>query len=410
MIPKNTLRKIPGLVYFVRLIRRATAIARGHFSPSGMNNKALEIIYRDEPGNNIFVGYYDHSPFKPNDESVILIHSTRHQAWKRPSAQVPVEIQLLNWKSGKVITELGYSFAWNWQQGARALWIDDDTVVFNIYDPKRNNYYARIVSSDGSHREDLPIPVQEVDSLGRIYSLSYKALNQIRPDYGYRNHTQDQRDLDDNSIEQYNPITKYQRQLVHISDLKEEVELRNGTPITSYKFNHLMISPDANNGIFLFRYFSCGRRVTDLYGLDINQARAYLLVENARISHMCWWDSEYILATMQGPCGLGYYWVHLLTRTVKNQWLYEDGHPSRLNDQSILTDTYPDSYGIRHLLVGSTHQKEPRKVASFPEPLLFQGETRCDLHPSLSRSGLWLQIDCAFGHRRGIAIIRAPSH
>lgn len=58
-----------------------------------------------------FVGYYDHSPFKPDDERLLLVHSTCAPAWRRPSPNIPVHMELVNHQTGMVVRELGKSFA-----------------------------------------------------------------------------------------------------------------------------------------------------------------------------------------------------------------------------------------------------------------------------------------------------------
>jgi len=355
-----------------------------------------------------FVGYYDHSPFKPDDERLLLVHSTFPPAWRRPSPNVPVHIQLINHEEGTVVRELGESYAWNWQQGARALWLDSKTVIFNIYDAVTDSYRARMVSCDGIHREDLPIPVQEVDSRGRVYGLSYEALAAIRPDYGYRNRTPRAQDLAENAIEQFDPSTGMRRVLIRLSTLQRQAEERYSCPVKQAKFNHIMASADATRLVFLFRYFVKGRRVTDLYAMSTAGGEPRLLVADRGVSHVCWWGEDALVATMAGEDGFGYYLVPIHAPKATLLWKQADGHPSYLDASHMLTDTYPDRFALRRLLIRSLETEELIELGAFPEPILFQGETRCDLHPSLSPSGRYIQVDCALGHRRTVAVLLNP--
>lgn len=357
---------------------------------------------------NFFVGYYDHSPFKPGCESLMLVHVTSHPAWRHPTPKVPVRIHLFDWEKGVILEELGESFAWNWQQGARALWLDEDTVIFNVYDTETDRYRAQVVGIDGKTQGFLPIPAQEVDSAGRVYSLSYEALGRIRPDYGYRNRRVALRALAKCAIEQYGISTGTHRVLVRVDTLQEEAQRRHGGKVKLAKLNHVMASPDARHLIFLFRYFVHDRRVTDLYCVCIDRIDTRLLVGDGAVSHACWWDAETVLAIMNGSAGFGYYRINLSDASVEPVWQYADGHPSRLDGNHLLTDTYPDQYGLRRLVVRSMLDNTVTEIAAFPEPLVFQGETRCDLHPSSSPSGRWIQVDCAVGHRRTVAVLPNP--
>lgn len=410
---KALLKRLPGMATGVRWVRRSVAISRRLSVPSGARRRALTIetvptLLKVPDQRQRFVGYYDHSPFKPDDERLLLVHSTRHPPWRRPSPQVPVHVELINHQTGMVVRELGQSFAWNWQQGARALWLDSETVIFNVYDVGMDRYRARLVTCDGTHRGDLPIPVQEVDSRGRVYSLSYESLAAIRPDYGYRNRLLHPTDLTDNAIERFDPANEEYRVLVRLSALREQTEERRRSKIKWAKFNHVMASPDSTRLVFLFRYFLDGRRVTDLYEMFTDGGQPRLLAEDRGVSHVCWWGDEAVLATMSGTDGFGYYLVSIDDAKAKGCWEQPDGHPSRLDERRLLTDTYPDQYALRRLLIRSLETDEVVEVGAFPEPLLFQGETRCDLHPSLSPTERYIQVDCGLGHRRTVAVLPNP--
>lgn len=410
---KALLKRLPGMATGLRLVRRSVAISRRLSVPSGARRRALTIetvptLLKVPDQRQRFVGYYDHSPFKPDDERLLLVHSTRHPPWRRPSPQVPVHVELINHQTGMVVRELGQSLAWNWQQGARALWLDSETVIFNVYDVGMDRFRARLVTCDGTHRGDLPIPVQEVDSRGRVYSLSYESLAAIRPDYGYRNRLLHPNDLTYNAIERFDPASEEYRVLMRLSDLRERTEVRHGHKVKLAKFNHIMASPDSTRLVFLFRYLLDERRVTDLYEMSTGGGQPRLLVEDGGVSHVCWWGDHAVVATMHGTDGFGYYFVSVDDRRATRFWEQLDGHPSPVDERWLLTDTYPDQYALRRLLIRSLENEEVVEVGAFPEPLLFQGETRCDLHPSLSPSGRYIQVDCALGHRRTVAVLPNP--
>ncbi|PRB75440.1 hypothetical protein [Pseudomonas sp. MYb185] len=408
---KTLVRRLPGVVSGVRLGKRMVAIARrgkmGAYAGAPNGEHGLGILALPDSRHR-FVGYYDHSPFKPDDERLLLVHSTRHPAWRRPSAAVPVCIELINHQDSTVVCELGESYAWNWQQGARALWLNAETIIFNVYDSAMDRYRARMVRCDGTHLADLTIPVQEIDSQGRIYGLSYEALAAVRPDYGYRNRQPGSHELAGNAIEQFDPSTHMHNVLIRLSTLQKQAQTRHGSPIMQAKLNHVMASPNAARLVFLFRYFVGGRRITDLYEMSTNGGPARLLVADSGVSHVCWWGDDKVIATMMGVGGFGYYVVPIDAAEPTLMWAQQDGHPSCVDERYLLTDTYPDRYALRRLLMRSVDTGGLTELGAFPEPLFYQGETRCDLHPSLSPSGRYIQVDCAIGHRRSVAILANP--
>lgn len=131
---RGVLKRVPGFSQGFRLAKRMTEVARRNIAqPTTFNSSISQLVLLSEY-RNIFAGYYDHSPFKPGYESLMLVHVTSHPAWRHPTPKVPVRIHLFDWEKGVILEELGESFGWNWQQGARALWLDEDTVIFNVYD------------------------------------------------------------------------------------------------------------------------------------------------------------------------------------------------------------------------------------------------------------------------------------
>jgi len=406
---RSCLKKIPALTGGFRLAKRILGTTHGFRCRHALRSQILDRAVLLPDKSSLFVGYYDHSPFKEDAESVILVHATNHAAWRKPSPVVPVLVLLLNWRTGEVVKEIGHSYAWNWQQGARALWLDKENVIFNVYDAKTNSYRARIINVSGREQALLPTPVQEIDRFGRVYGISYEALNQIRPDYGYRCHRLKNSNLSHCSLDLYELSTGNFCTLVQVSELEEDAIKRHNLSVTKAKINHVMAAPDGQHIIFLFRYYINWCRITDLYLLDVQTGSWRCLVPNSGVSHACWKNDTTVLATMNGLSGFGYYEVNIFSGNAALVWSHSDGHPSSFNSDHFITDSYPDQYALRHLMVVSyTNPTQNEILGTYPEPLFFQGETRCDLHPSLSPSGKYIQVDCAVGHRRTVAVVPNP--
>lgn len=406
---RQTAKKLPLAMLSFRLSSQILRALKGRDQRRRTNASVLLAARLMPDGNNRFCGYYDHSPFNSSDERFLLTHSVRQSSWRLPSPSNAASIEIFDWRSKKIEAKLGRTYSWNWQQGARALWLDSRRVIFNVYDIKLDCYRADIVCSDSGVVEEIPVPVQEVDVKGRIYGFSYEALASVRPDYGYRNRPVDSRTLTENGVDQFDPQTNRLIRLLSISALVDDAAARHGATPVKFKLNHIMASPDANMIAFLFRYHIGQKRITDLYYFNLISQEVYLLVEDGNVSHACWWDSASLVATMNGPVGFGYYIVPVDTEhELRLICTSQDGHPSKVNNSHILTDTYPDRYGLRHLMLLKVGDGSFSELAVSPEPLLLQGETRCDLHPSLSPSGRWIQFDCAIGHMRSVAVIENP--
>jgi hypothetical protein len=351
-----------------------------------------------------FGGYYDHAPFRPGAADLLLLHATDAAAWRRPDPRQPVSICLVERESGRLLEVAGQTYAWNWQQGARAMWLDDQRYVYNIYDESRADYAACMGWLGSERREIIPIPVQESDGRGKLYSLSYAALHRIRPDYGYRNRPASEDDVAGNSLQSYELATGRTRRHVSVASLAQGVFEESGERPVQGKLNHVLASPSGTRLVFLFRYLLRGRRVTDLHRFDADTGRQVRVLADAHVSHYCWLDDQTLLLTGAPEGRFGYYWLDVSSGDHRLVTLGSDGHPSRAGEQ-VVTDTYPDRRGFRRVLRLEEDGGECwQEVARFVDPVLLHGETRCDLHPVASDCGRWLKVDVAYGRRRCVAV------
>ena len=90
-------------------------------------------------------------------------------------------------------------------------------------------------------------------------------------------------------------------------------------------------------------------------------------------------------------------------RTIGSDLLIEDGHPTFLKNENLLTDTYPDKYGYLKLIKFKNDKIEI--LGKFHLANKYQGEVRCDLHPSVSFSREYCAVDFMYKGNRAISII-----
>ena len=90
--------------------------------------------------------------------------------------------------------------------------------------------------------------------------------------------------------------------------------------------------------------------------------------------------------------------------------LTEDGHCSFSPDRRwVLNDTYPDTYGMRTLMLYRWRDGKRIDLARLYSPKeRWWGEIRCDLHPRWSRDGNRICVDSVHNGERQMYLIDIP--
>lgn len=363
-----------------------------------------------------FFGYYDKSPL--SSSGWLLCHGSSHASVERPRADRCVAVQVYDFRSHdctRPVLSID-TRSYNWQQGARAHWLDGEHFIFNDFDAERRRYICRVWSiaqRRETRRYDLPVQ----DSWRREYflSINYRRLQALRPDYGYRNLPPPDAAalaaLDDDGILRVEQTGGGQRLLYSLRDI-----CRSGfDPMFEqavHKVNHVMIGPDGRNFVFLHRYF-IGRRKFDRLMLgSADGAPLRILSAHGMVSHCFWRDETALLCYLRGPSGRdGYHLVDIATARITP--LFEgrldgmgDGHP-HVHGRHFVTDTYPDRRRMQHLLRGDLHTGEVIELGRFHHGFRYGGETRCDLHPRYSPDGRYVFFDSVCSGRRRLCFLES---
>jgi hypothetical protein len=350
-----------------------------------------------------FFGYYDKSPVN-EDERYILFHETSHPTREKPSAEKPVDIVLYDLARG---AEAGrwQTPAYNWQQGARLMWISANKFVFNSYDEVADRYIARIVdTSDPDSERVVGYPVYDANP-DIALSLSFERLNAIMPDYGYRAHSKytDPGYSNDGIFK----IDLHENNVELLLSLEEIIGLHHSKRMSaaSHWVNHLMLSPGGAAFMFLHRWIRKGIKYDALFIAGTDGENVRCLADDGMVSHCCWQDEENIIAYMRDArMGDGYYGISIKDggRVPLGKGQIDhigDGHPS-VSGQKMVFDTYPDRSRLKTLYIFDLGKKELNRVGTFYEPLKYHGQTRCDLHPGFSSSGKSIFIDSVHTGKR----------
>jgi len=314
---------------------------------------------RDD-GYHTFFGFYDHTPFCPENRRVLY---TRTQDPIRPvTSSDTLELCYYDLETHSS-TKFGETATWNWQKGCRLMWYPDgqDTVLYNkLVD---GSYGAVIQNvSTGDILKRISSPVYDIGPNGRYAaSINYSRLERLRPDYGYSN-------LPDDTSDQPVPTDDG----IFLVDLKsgtrnliisfEEMRTLTGSPpgLDNYVMN-ILFSPSGEHFCFLYRYVQNGSVTTYLLCSSIDGQDVRVLQSTAEASHPTWLSDSKLLCTVnhwdeRRETDLILYDLEAeIQETVAQNAISEDTHPSLSpdSDHIFIGDTYPDPCGNRHLFVHS---------------------------------------------------------
>ena len=340
--------------------------------------------------NELFFGYYDKYPM--NNSGLMLLNMTSYSTKKNPSARYPISVFLINMKQRKVLLEIKTG-AYNWQQGCRVHWLNDELFILNDFNEKNQKYVARVFSVPNLREvKRFDYPVQ--DSFGTDYflSINYRRIDTLRPDYGYRNLPKmsdtELKRLDDDGIWKIDYETGESKLLYSLKQIAA-FGVKQINKDVYHKVNHLMINTSGDKFIFIHRYLKKNVRFDRLLLADVQGNLLKVLADNGMVSHCCWLNENTVFAYLRGIDDIDAYYsidIHTGKMTLFDNTLfrkYGDGHPSS-NGRFILSDSYPDKALHQHLFLYDIESGESKELGSFFHGLSYNEETRCDLHPRLS--------------------------
>jgi hypothetical protein len=360
-----------------------------------------------------FFGYYDKSP--TNAAGLTLLHGIDIDTAKVPTSDDAVRVAVLS-ERDEPLFEVS-TRAYNWQQGSRTQWLNDDLFIFNDFDQEGERYIARVCSAS-SRREIKRFPFAVQDAYGEEFfiALDYRRLMALRPDYGYRNLSPMNDDelgaIEQDGLWQVDFNTSVSVLLVTIAQackIQPLQEFRGARHL----FNHVMVSPSGKKCIFIHRYFIGRRRIDRLLMADTKTGELQLLVDYGMVSHCFWSSEDEILGYLRGPGGVDGYWLinvrsgtlkQLGTRKINN---YGDGHP-HVHGDWFVTDTYPDRARMQHLTLCNWKTGDMQEIGEFFHGFKYSGECRCDLHPRFSHDGKSVFFDSVFSGRRQLYRMKLP--
>jgi hypothetical protein len=355
-----------------------------------------------------FFGYYDKSP--ATKSGLVIAHIVENLTTKNiPHPDVRVTVSVTKKGACEPLFQT-FTKVYNWQQGSRAHWLNDDLFIINDVDTVREMYVSKVFSvSQKTQLKEFDHPVQDSYGTKFFLSINYRRLMAMRPDYGYRNlpplsEADIKKNIANDGVFKVDFETGTTCLLVSIERVLKvnPCDDFNGA---LHKINHVMISPNGEQFIFIHRYLIKGRRFDRLMIASADGMEIKLLASNGMVSHSCWVNNNTVLSYLRGDDGKDAYWLIDLDsgrfKRFSNKVLDElgDGHP-HVCGEWFVTDTYPDKSRMQKLILCNWRTNEVVEAGEFFHDFEYSGETRCDLHPRLSPDGTQVYFDSVFSGKR----------
>jgi hypothetical protein len=389
-----------------------------------------------------FFGYYDKCPID-TEGNHLLAHRTGFEG--RPvtaddTAEVGhYELDSERWRS------LGTTAAFNWQQGAMLQWLPPRKRTQVIYNDREDDRFVSVIVDISSReRMSIPHPIYAVHPSGRYaLTVNYERLYFCRPGYNYQGVVKKQWDRplpEGDGIFRVDLQTGEKSLLIGTRRISKMGNVPDQARERYHWLEHMMWNPSGSRFAFLHRWDRPdGGHTTRLFTAAADGSDVHAFPETGFYSHMDWrTDTEFVIWTvappppdnrpfykkycpfktiarpiyrkirdhlMRGPkdqqkpgnkCFVRMWDGLEKRRPVGRNVLKRNGHNSfsPVDNNLMLTDTYADEDGYRHLMLYSFSSDKRTEIGKFYSPFNRSGY-RCDLHPRWSQDGRRVVIDSA---------------
>lgn len=370
------------------------------------NNKRListkhPYIEFKNDGCDTFFGYYDISPFN-NDGKIVYL--------ELPSSSETINI-ILNNIDNSDKRYLAISHAWNWQQGTRLRWLNDELISFNDY--INGDYCNRIINIKTNEERLIFWPLYDIDSNNELgLSLDFRRLGVMRPGYGYVCDSYNPGNIQSGGIDIIDFTNNKIIKTISIERIADSIAY-NGNYDNVY-LNHLSFSPSGSRFLFFFIEVTNNYHKASLIVYDISEDSIIPLELKGKVSHYAWKNDNEILCTTYSSRTECYYYLYSVTNQSKTRIcptsLFVDGHPSFISSTQLITDTYPDKHRFMHLSAVNIDKDFKEDILSVYLDENSVGETRTDLHPRLNHNKDTISIDVNYHGKRSLLCIKIDNY
>lgn len=350
------------------------------------------------PFKHMWCGYYDVTPFRPENPRQILVHCNNLANHVTPNIKHTTSLGVYD-RDKRAIHIFDETRAWNWQQGSRLQWVNKDTIVYNKYEQELTGVAYNLANG---LMVKLPCSVNICHRDQYCLTLGFKELT-LSSEYGYPGMVEDRCA---SAIHQYDFKSRNIRRLADYQEIAEASKLLPGA--LRFHVNHLLPNPEGDKVVFIARCWHRARRFDSLFVYLFNGSRLQLLVQWQTVSHYAWLNSvELLVWAIIGGTG-GYFLINVETNEVRLVIKINDGHPNLVSAGVFITDIVEDwrSYIIKLRLMSL--EGKCRDLLALSHPRLLKGTNRCDMHVSLSQDKSEFQVDSRHMGFRTVVIGRVP--
>lgn len=409
-----------------RKIKRVYQRTMYVFSPKIKSEGNVVRVSPDDSNHEYFFGYYDKSPWDVSDRYMLCMKAD--DTWSDVSPKAKAQIILIDTAKDNKVTVLAETNSWNVQQSCMLQWLGPDYSNRVIYNDYRNGKYCSVIlklvfSKDGVTVEDekvIPAPVYSVAADGKFaLTLDFSRLYRLRPGYGYYNvpeETANEKLPDKPCIWRVSLLTGVVTPVLKYTDFAN-FEPRPEMQDAEHKVNHIMLSPDGERFMVLYRWFIGQRKYSRLVTCNVDGTDMYNLSDDDMVSHCYWKNNKQILAfENKKHGGNGYYLMKDRTKEYVRFWpgIDYDGHPSYSPDgNKVVFDRYPNRARVAAVMLSDARNREDsgvKTIARVFAPFKYDNDTRCDLHPRWNRAGDKICFDSVFEGHRGLYVVEVAEN
>ncbi len=361
-------------------------------------------------------GYYDKLQVDPTGRYVLVAEvDTIHRS---PTENDGLVIGMIDLHDNNKWIPLGESHAWGWQQGCMLQWIPGSKEEILWNDIENGKFVSRILNVFTKEKRTLPKAVYTLSNDGTFaLGTEFNRIQKLRPGYGYAGFPdpfEENRHPEEIGLYKMDLKTGKSELLISIDEMAKQEH--QGEDLTDYWhwFNHILISPDDKRFTFLHRWRkekgngkdrAASGFITRMVTADLEGSNRYILDPSGHTSHFIWKTPQEICMWTK-PVGKESGFYVFTDKTDQIVPIGEDimtvnGHNTYINGthrEWILNDTYPQGEArLQELYLYHVPTKKKVSLGKFHEPLKYQGEVRCDLHPRNSRDGNLVFFDSTHG-------------
>lgn len=377
-----------------------------------------------------FCGFHDIIPWNLSGKYLLALEANPLPEIPRPLdiSQIGIVDMSLKFPNFERLAE---TRAWNWALAARQQWLDENNIIYN--DRIDNKFVSIIMDIHTGKKQINSFPIWSITNDG-TYGIApnFSRLHHLYPTYGYAG-VDDENVLDscpdNDGIYLIDLHSGYYELIISILQILDDFKIFDKE--RDFWVTHPTFNPSGTRFCFYLRFkMKDGFPYSRFFVANRDGSKIAMIAEEL-ISHFAWMDDDNIIVWIRNlPTILsrsrekiitrhffkaakllkktilpkafiisGRFYLVNVTNNIEELFaaevLIEDGHPSFSSDrQWVITDTYPDKFWNRRLILYHVNTGKRIDIAKLHSPSNFgKGAIRCDLHPRWNRKGTIVCID-----------------